>query len=398
MRSTKKAAQLNMRDTVEHLVVGGGLAGSMLAMRLAGAGLDVLLLEKEREAHDKVCGEFLSREAVHYLRQAGTEPLDLGAHTIQRVRLHSGMRTVDARLPFTAFSLSRRVLDEALLTTAEKTGCAVRRGAFVDKLESIDAGWRVCLRGGETVQAKSVFLATGKHDVNAWERGGATQGDLVGFKMHCKLAPAQSEFLRGVMELFLFRGGYGGLSLIECGTANLCLVVRRTILRALGGWDGLLESIQSEVPLLRKRLRDAKPCWQKPLAISPIPYGHLGGPADGVWRVGDQAAVIPSFTGDGMSIALHSAALAAEMYLDGKNANEYTRCLTQQLRAGMRVASLLSQAMVTSGARLLAPFLLSMVPGAMGRIALSTRIPDRALLTSRLKAKTPIDQRPAQIA
>ena len=93
-------------------MIGGGLAGSMLAMRLAAAGREVVLLEKEREAHHKVCGEFLSREAIDYLRQAGIDPLELGAHAIQRVRLHSGKRTVEARLPFTALSLSRRVLDE----------------------------------------------------------------------------------------------------------------------------------------------------------------------------------------------------------------------------------------------------------------------------------------------
>ena len=48
-------------------MIGGGLAGSMVAMRLASAGREVVLLEKEREAHHKVCGEFLSREAIHYL-------------------------------------------------------------------------------------------------------------------------------------------------------------------------------------------------------------------------------------------------------------------------------------------------------------------------------------------
>ena len=36
-------------DSVEHLVIGGGLAGSMVAMRLAAAGREVTLLEKERE-------------------------------------------------------------------------------------------------------------------------------------------------------------------------------------------------------------------------------------------------------------------------------------------------------------------------------------------------------------
>jgi flavin-dependent dehydrogenase len=375
----KEEAVSGMRDAVEHLVIGGGPAGSMLAVRLAAAGRKVVLLEKEREAHDKVCGEFLSREAVAYLGQVGIEPRNLGACAIQRVRLTSGRRRVEARLPFIALSLSRRVLDETLLERAREAGCEVQRGAFVDKLEARDRGWFVWLRGGATIQAKVVFLATGKHDVNAWERVGGSQTDLVGFKMHWKLTSAQTESLRGTMELFLFRGGYGGLSLVEDGTANLCLVVRRRRFRELGGWSELLAAMRHEAPALRERLEDAVPRWARPLAISPIPYGYLRAAADGIWRVGDQAAVIPSFTGDGMSIALHSGVLAAEMYLDSKGAEEYARRLEDHLRGGMRFASALSRAMVTAGGRVMAPFLLSIVPDAMRRIAAGTRIPDGAL-------------------
>ncbi len=266
------------------------------------------------------------------------------------------------------------------------------------RLETARDSWSVRLHSGEMIRTKTVFLATGKHDLNAWGRGGATQPDLVGFKMHWKLAPAQCEILNGAMELFLFRGGYGGLSMIEGGTANLCLVVRRNRLRQLGGWTPLLDSIRNAVPAMRERLHNATPCWPKPLAISPIPYGHLGAPSDGVWRVGDQAAVIPSFTGDGMSIALHSAILATDMYLCGEGADEYVRRLTGQLRAGMRFASGLSRAMVTPAARTIAPFLLSLVPNALGRIATSTRIPDRALLTARVTDYAPVIRRPAPIA
>ena len=352
-------------------------------MRLAAAGREVVLIEKEREAHHKVCGEFLSREAIHYLHQAGIDPLHLGAHAIQRVRLHSGARSVEARLPFTALSLSRRILDESLLVKAQQAGCSVLRGSNVERLEAADGGWSARLRDGEAIHGANIFLATGKHDLNAWERSGATQADLVGFKMHWRLSPPQSEILRGVMELFLFRGGYGGLALVENGTANLCLVIRRNTLRRLGGWNELLQSMQEELPALDDRLTRATPCWPKPLAISPIPYGHLGGPANGVWRVGDQAAVIPSFTGDGMSIALHTGVLAAEMYLDGKGPDEYLLRVTDQLRTGMHFASGLSRAMVTPAARALAPALLSLIPGAIAQIALSTRIPERALLTTR---------------
>ena len=101
--------------TVDHLVIGGGLAGSMVAIRLAVAGRRVTLVEKEHFAHHKVCGEFLSPEAVEYLRQTGVEPLNLGAATIRYVRLSAKRRVVEAALPFKAFALSRCVLDEAML-------------------------------------------------------------------------------------------------------------------------------------------------------------------------------------------------------------------------------------------------------------------------------------------
>src|SRR5215472_8301298 len=109
-----------MRRGCECLVVGGGLAGSMAALRLAQAGRDVLLVERELGPHAKVCGEFLSAEAVDYLRAAGVEPISMGAARIEKLRLAAGRKTVETRLPFPALSLSRTVLDEALLARAEQ--------------------------------------------------------------------------------------------------------------------------------------------------------------------------------------------------------------------------------------------------------------------------------------
>jgi hypothetical protein len=96
--------------------------------------------------------------------------------------------------------------------------------------------------------------------------------------------------------------------------------------------------------------------------------------------VGDQAAVIPSFTGDGMSIALHSAVLAAQMFLAGRSADEYNRKLQMQLNRSMSLATWLSRVMVTGPGRCLAPLGLALFPQAMKWIAASTRIPEQALL------------------
>jgi flavin-dependent dehydrogenase len=364
----------------------------MLAMRLAAAGREVTLLERERSAHHKVCGEFLSREAVGYVRQAGVDPLALGAATIRFVRLSVKQRTAEAALPFTALSLSRYVLDEALLARAAELGCRVQRSSFVESLTNRDGMWHAQLRDGESQSvfrpesqpvswsAPTVFLASGKHDLRGLERGPGAQSDLIGFKLHWRLALSQTEDLRECMELYLFPGGYGGLSLIESGVANFCLVVRRSVLRKIGGWSELLAKLQNENPLIAQRLHGATALWERPLAVSPIPYGYLAGRPSGLWCVGDQAAVIPSFTGDGMSIALHSASLAAQMYLAGETTDQYYRTLQSHLGRSMSLATGLSRAVVMDVGRTLASCGLSLFPNALRWIANSTRIPEHALL------------------
>lgn len=368
-------------ESVDHLVIGGGLAGSMVAKRLAEAGRRVTLLEKETCAHHKVCGEFLSREAVDYLRQVGVEPLHLGANTIRSVRLSSKQWLIEAALPFPALSLSRHILDEAMLASAAKSGCTVQRGALVESLTAPGNLWIARISGERLMRARTVFLATGKHDLRGWSRKQGRPSDLIGFKSHLRLTPAQTHALRGLIELFLFTGGYGGLSIVEDDIVNLCLVVRGPELRKVGGWAKLLETILDENRHLQSCLQDSKPLWEKPLAISPIPYGYFAGLSDGLWCVGDQAAVIPSFTGDGMAIALHSAALAAQMYLNRETASRYHKLLHAQLGRTMSVAGFVSRMMVTRFGRRLVPLSLALFPNVARWIATSTRIPEEYLLS-----------------
>ena len=372
----------NPSDTVDNLVIGGGLAGSMVAIRLATAGRRVTLLEKESSAHHKVCGEFLSREAVDYLHQVGIDPLDLGAATIRFVRLSSKRKVVETALPFTALSLSRFTLDAAMLSRAAERGCDVQRVVFVDRLTTQDSLWLAQLRNRKSLCAQTVFLANGKHDLHGWERPSTGQCDLVAFKLHWQLEPAQTEALREFIEIFLFSGGYGGLALVERDVANLCLVVRRSELRRTGGWTELLASVLDGNRHVQYCLQGAKALWARLLALSSIPYGYLAGRPFGLWCVGDQAAVIPSFTGDGMSIALHSAALATEMYPAGESAGQYYRRLHAQLGRGMSLATLPSRIMVTGVGHNLAPIGLSFFPCAMRWIAASTRVPEQARLAN----------------
>lgn len=356
------------------LVLGGGPAGAALAVRLARRGRSIVLMEQSAAAHHKVCGEFLSHEAASYFDRLGIDLAALGAVPIHGVRLAAGRPIAACELPFPALSLTRRKLDESLLALAAQAGVTVWRGSRVDALDACGSGWRARLASGHSVCAHAAFLATGKHDIAGHRRPPGRQNGLVAFKMYFRLSPAQQRALDGWVELFVFPGGYAGLQLTEDSQANLCLLVTRQTLLSCGNqWPTLLNRLRSSSAALAERLDAAQPLLEKPLALSSIPYGLLSRSAPtGLWRLGDQAAVIPSFSGDGISIALHSAQLAAGLYTRGAPVHELARRLHAELRNSIGLATTISRLMVAAPAL---AHLARLYPPALRLIAARTRIP-----------------------
>ena len=366
-------------------VIGGGLAGGITALHLARAGRDVILLEKSKGPHHKVCGEFLSHEALHYLHGAAIDLDALGAAAIHRVRLIAPAFQAEAALPFPARSLSRNVLDEVLLDRAAAAGARVERGTRVQGLTPVAQGWHVLLPDREPLEAHTAILATGKLDVHGLPRPAGTHTGLVGFKMLFRLSTEQQQQIDGTVELILFPGGYAGLQPVEHGAANLSLLVTAAQLKHCGGnWPALLSYLQRTAPHLATRLQAAQNLLPAPLTISSIPYGFVQRTApDGLWRIGDQAAVIPSFSGDGMAIALHSGTLAARCLLAGRSPAVFQQTLAAHIGGRLALATTLSRILVNQ------PGLAHAVrlwPGLLTRIASATRIPQKALLPARATA------------
>jgi len=335
----------------ELLIVGGGLAGAAAACVLSQAGCPALLIERETTPRHKVCGEFLSIEAQAYLAHLGVDLDDLGASRISSVRLIHGRVTAEVALPFTGRGLSRMSLDEALLKRASFHGTRIVEGVALRAL-SVDAqGLRAEIGDPGDVHARTLFLATGKHDVRGAKRpfAGSAQ-DLIGFKMHYLLRDGQRSGLEGSVEVALFPGGYAGLQLVERGIANLCLVVTRQCFQEVGkSWHKLLEFIAGQTPQLSHRMDGAVPLFVRPLSIFQVPYGFVHSPhraePQGLFRIGDQAGVIPSYTGDGMAIALHSGCLAASTYLEaGQAGSLFHHRLRTDISHQIRLASLFYEA------------------------------------------------------
>jgi flavin-dependent dehydrogenase len=367
-----------MQDEV--LILGGGVAGCAAAIGLARKGQSVTLIEREPTSRHKICGEFLSGEALEDLHALGIDVASLGAVPIDNVRLAAAGRAAEASLPFPAASLTRKMLDTALFAEAVAVGVRVERGRSVQALErTANDTWQGTLDDGTVREAPTVFLATGKHDLRGHTRPEDPQR-WVAFKMYFRLAPAQAAELARASELMLYPGGYGGIQPVEDGMANLCCVVQQKHLPAGSNrWENFLAKMQHDCPHLAMRLAGAEPLLAKPIAITHIPYGYLRRTSDeGLYCIGDQAAVIPSFTGDGISIALHTARCAVAAYIAGEPAPLFQAKLRSALLAQMRLAELAADGLNNRFARAVLPFCLRVWPGAMRMTARLTRVAQRA--------------------
>jgi flavin-dependent dehydrogenase len=330
----------------EPLIIGAGPAGCAAAIILARAGCPPMLIERASGPIDKVCGDFVSADTIQRLRGLGIDPAALGASRVGRVRLIQGEHVAEATLPFPAMGLSRRVLDDALLRQAAQAGVKVHAGRTVRHLTREQGGWNVEADGAEPMLAETVFLATGKHDLRDVPRP-RSDADAVGMKMYFILGPEAARRLDDATELTLFPGGYVGLQAVENGRTVLCIAVQRAAFQACGGsWVRLLAAIGDTSRRFSAMLQAGIPLLPRPLAIAGIPYGYQARApsANGLFRLGDQAAVIPSLTGDGMAIALHSGQAAADAWLAGDDSAAYHRALRRTLAPQMRLAGWLHQA------------------------------------------------------
>ena len=164
---------------------------------------------------------------------------------------------------------------------------------------------------------------------------------------------------------------------------NLCFVINRNRLREAGRDWNALAALITQTTHLRTRLAGAEPLLSRPLAISPIPYGFLRrhAIAENLWAIGDQAAVIPSFTGDGLAIALHSGRFAAQTLLAGQTAHHFHSELHKQLRYQLSFATFLSRALVSQPQRTLLELTARVFPPILRAVASHTRLAPEYLIT-----------------
>jgi flavin-dependent dehydrogenase len=292
---------------VDVAIIGAGPGGSTLAALLAPRGVSVALIDRDTFPRDKLCGEFLSYDALPILDLLG---VDLGdAPFIQRCRVVARHRTYEFDFPHAARGISRMRLDALLFRTAVARGAQSLEGTAVSSLEEVNA--RV------TVGAWGRW---GRFDT---QLGRAFVGDRshrnFGFKRHYRVKVAAEGGVAthaSVIELYSFHRGYLGVSDVEDGITNICGLVHADRLAGhKGRWESFIETIRGEEPRLEALYARHEPAQEHFLSSDPVIFRARSPVEGGVFMIGDASGVIDPLTGNGMAMAIQSAMLVAPLIL-----------------------------------------------------------------------------------
>ena len=331
------------RISTDAFIVGAGPAGSTLAALLAGAGVSVVIADKSKFPRDKVCGEFLSYDALPLLDFLGVTPLldDAGATRISSCRVIGSTTTYEFSLPRAARGVSRLLLDDTLLRTAASKGAQALPGWEVIRIDPGRDSSSITLRNGDRTIVVSARVVAG-----AWGRWGRFDRQLersfatdrrhrhFGFKRHYRaIAPRPADSI----DLHSFDRGYLGVSSIEGGLTNICGLVHRTRIEKMkGGWETFISTLQRERSSLDDLYRSHEPAQDEFLSSEPVIFTARSPVERGIFMVGDAAGIIDPLTGNGMAMAIQSALAAAPAVLRRLTAPEPARIVENEYRAAFR--------------------------------------------------------------
>jgi len=325
-------------------IIGGGPAGSSAAITAARLGARVALFEARDFPRHKVCGEFVSSEALELLADLLQELPDgrlllESAPAMGRMRLHLGDLRLEAAISPPARSLARYDLDARLWQAAQAAGVETFSGCEVSAVAS-DGPFQLTTSGG-TYSAPAVIIAAGR-----WSRFTPDQNlpagpRWIGVKGHFREPDGSRS-----TDLYFFEHGYCGVQPVAKDLVNACAMVRSDCSTTLA------EALRLH-PKLAERAAQWMPVTQ-PVSTAPLIYREVRPARANVMYAGDAAGFIDPFVGDGISIALRSGRLAAECtckFMAGGASRsesvewyerEYTRQFLPLFATAARVRSLLS--------------------------------------------------------
>lgn len=315
------------------IVVGAGPGGSTCATFLAMKGNNVLLLEKAKYPRDKTCGDAVGGKCVKIARELNLLKTleDIKPHAPVNGAIFTSPKGARVRLEFphqkeqksNGYVCRRMIYDNMIFEKAKSTpGITIMENTLVkDLIKEGDQVVGVTAFDSEkkqelTFKAKVVVGSDGAYSVIAQKTGNAVMDD----EHTCMALRAYYTGVTGMedaIELHFVDSiipGYFWIFPVENGVANVGIgMVQKDLKnRSIKLKEAMLDIIENN-PLFKERFKNAK--LETKIEGWMLPFGskmrNMHG--NGYVLIGDAAALIDPFTGEGVGNAMTSGQIASEV-------------------------------------------------------------------------------------
>ncbi len=292
-------------------VVGAGPAGALAACLLARQGKRVLLVDRSSFPRDKACGCCLNPLGAKLLGKLNLGSVLAGAARLDRLLLRLPSRSLEFTLP-ASLGLPRTIFDARLVQTAIDAGVGFlpSTSATLHGCDVSADSRELTLRSGATavsIRSRIVLAADGLRGSTldaypqcAWQ---IARGSWFGIS--CTIPRALADFPAGAIAMHAAKHGYVGVIRLPDGQTHFAAALDPAACKSAGGPAGLLAEIfrACHLPAIAD-LEQATVLGTPLLTRQRLCLG-----AHRVLALGDAAAYVEPFSGEGMTWALQSAHL-----------------------------------------------------------------------------------------
>lgn len=291
----------------EIVIAGGGIAGLSLGIALRERGIEVTLCEAGRYPRHRVCGEFISGVSQETLDFLGVLPLLADAEQNRMTSWWDREGVILKKaIPKPALGMSRFQLDQRMAERFVDLGGVLKEGERVPAIRSAEEG---------------TIFATG--------RPANRESQWLGLKAHLLDFELETE-----LEMHLGAAGYLGMSAIEDGKVNACGLFKIREEVSVSKDTALAEYVSAiGLKSLGEKISNAEKDPSSQMGVSAFVLGEQKHDDSRGVRLGDQEAIIAPFSGNGMSMAFESSAMAVPLVESYCNGSLSWKDVEQQLNA-----------------------------------------------------------------